>query len=270
MVPFVARMRVAILTSARHGLPGACLPLLAAAPGVEVVSVVHVLGHYKTRWARLRRDLRKTRRIGPLGVLTGLALRPLYLHPAGGADLYEVAARHGIPVRTSPRTNAPETVALLRECECDLAVSLGNSYIARRVFSVPRHGMLNLHGEVLPDFQGAASVMWQIYEGRAETGFTIHQVDEHIDTGPILYVERFPLTFADTFAETVRLNIQEINRRIPPALAAVVSDYARYRTQAVPQSGGRHYTTPRLGQYLRMLRQHRRLARAARQQGERS
>lgn len=260
MVPFAARMRVVILTSARHGLASACLPALAAAPGVEVIAVVHVLGHYKSRWTRLRRDLRKAWRIGPLGVLTGLALRPLYL-AAPGEDLYEVAARHGVPVRTSPRTNAPETVALLREAGCDLALSLGNAYIARRVFSIPRHGMLNLHGEILPDFQGAASVMWQIYEGHAETGFTIHQVDEHFDTGAILYVERFPLKFEASFADTVRNNMKESNRRIPAAMAEVVSHYDAYLARAQAQSAGRLYTTPTLSEYLRMLRQHRRLAR---------
>jgi methionyl-tRNA formyltransferase len=253
-------MRVAVLTSSRQGLASTCLPALAAAPGVEVVCVVHALAHFKNARTRLRRQVRKAWRIGPLGVLTGLALRPLYAG-AAGEDVYAVAARLGIPVRASPRTNAPETSALLREAAPDLGLSLGNGYIARRVFSVPRHGMLNVHGEVLPEFQGAASVMWQIYEGRAETGFTIHQVDEHFDTGPILYVERFPLEFRASFADTVKVNNKEANRRIPVALAKVVSHYEQYRAQARTQSGGRLYTTPTFREYRRMLRQHRRLSR---------
>jgi methionyl-tRNA formyltransferase len=251
-------VRVVILTGMRNGLASRCLPALAAAPGVEIAGIVFCEAHYRSRREKLRRDLKKMWRIGPFGVLAGLWLRRCY---AGEPepDLFAVAAAHRIPVETTPRTNAPRTAELLAASRAELGLSLGNSYLAKRVYSVPPGGMLNVHGEILPRFQGAASVIWAIHEGVRETGFTIHQIDAGIDTGKIVYQERFPIEFSSSFSSTVSRNVAEIARRIPPALARVVSRYPEYAAAAQAQTGGRSYTTPTLRQFLRMLEQHRRL-----------
>jgi methionyl-tRNA formyltransferase len=255
-------VRVVILTGSRFGSASHCLPALAEQPGVEVALVVHALGHYRSRWTKLRRDARKTLRIGPLGALVGRRMRSWYAGPPE-TDLAELARRYGIPFESSPRTNADETVELFRRSGAELGLSLGNSIIFPRVFEVPRLGMLNVHGEILPDFQGAASVVWPIYEGVPETGFSIHRIDRSIDTGPLLYVERRPIEFRATLRETVAHNVAETRRRVPPALARVVADFDGYLARARVQRGGRSYTTPTFRQFLRMRRQHERLRRGA-------
>ena len=73
--------------------------------------------------------------------------------------------------------------------------------------------------------------------GVAETGFTFHQVDRHIDTGAILYQKRSPIRFQRTFRRTVEVNTAEIGRRVPDALARVVGDYQRYREGRRPSGG---------------------------------
>jgi methionyl-tRNA formyltransferase len=119
--------------------------------------------------------------------------------------------------------------------------------------------MINVHGEILPRFQGAASVIWAIHEGIPETGFTIHEVEKTIDTGRILYQEKFPLEFADDLETTVQRNIVEIGRRVPSALAKVVADYPRCYAEGSIQEGGTSFTTPTLHQFLHMRRQFERL-----------
>ena len=191
-------MRVAILTGVRHGLASLCLPGLAEHPSIELSTIVFCETHYKSRWTKLRRDLRKTRRIGVLGALAGIWLRGCYISPPSD-DLFALAGQYDVPLELTPRTNARRTRELLEASRSDLGLSLGNSYIASRIYSTPRNGMLNVHGEVLPRFQGAASIIWAIHEGIPETGFTIHQVDKGIDTGLILYQERFPIEFRDSY-----------------------------------------------------------------------
>ena len=159
----------------------------------------------------------------------------------------------------SPRTNADETVALFERSGAELGLSLGNGLIYPKVFRVPSHGMLNVHGEVLPAFQGAQSILWPIYEGVAETGFTIHEVDRSIDTGRVFYQERFPIEFRETLGATVKHNVERVARRVPPALARVVGDFESIRAKATVQQGGRSYTTPTLRQFLRMRRNFARL-----------
>jgi methionyl-tRNA formyltransferase len=251
-------IRVVVLTSSRVGAASGCLPALAAQPGVEVALVVHCVAQFVSRRRKLRRDLRKIRQIGLGGAAVGYALRSWYAETPH-EDLEQLCQGLGVPFATSPRTNADETVELFRRSGADLGLSLGNGVIFPKVFRVPRYGMLNVHGELLPDFQGAQSIIWPIHEGRRETGFTVHEVDRHVDTGRILYQERFPIVFRDTLRDTVRYNLAEIERRVPPALARVVGDFETYRARATTQQGGRSYTTPTLRQFLHMRAQFRRL-----------
>ena len=251
-------MRVVVLTAFRHGPASTCLPVLAAETGVEVAMVVHCLSQFVNRRRKLRRDLRKIRRVGPLGALIGYQLRSWY-QGEPTEDLKEVCERHGIPFETSPRTNADETVELFRRSGAELGLSLGNGMIFPKVYRALSRGMINLHGELLPRFQGAASVIWAIYEGVTETGFTIHEVDRTIDTGRIFYQEKFPIDFRATLRETVEVNCAEISRRVPAALARVVGDFETHLASAYAQSGGHSHTTPTLRQFLEMQRQFRRL-----------
>jgi len=251
-------MRVVVLTAFRHGPASTCLPVLAAETGVEVAMVVHCLSQFVNRRRKLRRDLRKIRRVGPLGALIGYQLRSWY-QGEPTEDLKEVCERHGIPFETSPRTNADETVELFRRSGAELGLSLGNGMIFPKVYRALSRGMINLHGELLPRFQGAASVIWAIYEGVTETGFTIHEVDRTIDTGRIFYQEKFPIDFRATLRETVEVNCAEISRRVPAALARVVGDFETHLASAHAQSGGHSHTTPTLRQFLEMQRQFRRL-----------
>ena len=251
-------MRVVILTNSRFGMASACLPALLDAPGVTVASVVLARYVPSSRMARLRRTLRKVGRIGLLGAVNGLRIRPWYAGPPT-PDLLELAGKRGLAAHVAPETNGPTTQQLFREAQADLGLSLGNGYIRPQVYEIPRLGMINIHWELLPEYQGAAGVIWPIYEGKTETGFTIHQIDRRIDNGPILYRESFPICFQATLADTVRATIAETFVRVGPALARVVADYEQFRTQARPQTGGRSYTTPTFKQFLHMLRQHRRL-----------
>ncbi|HEX7000148.1 MAG TPA: methionyl-tRNA formyltransferase [Trueperaceae bacterium] len=53
------------------------------------------------------------------------------------------------------------------------------------VLSAPRHGVLNVHASLLPRYRGAAPIQWALIRGEDETGVTIMQTEEGLDTGPI-------------------------------------------------------------------------------------
>jgi methionyl-tRNA formyltransferase len=239
-----------------HGPASYCLPVLCANPALQVERVIlaRSLSAAPPR-KRLTRKLRKAIRIGIGGALNGMRMRAWYAedvpHVRGvcnqlGVRLYEVDA-----------INTDATRNLLKSANPDVALSLGNSYIAPSVFSIPRYGTLNIHTEVLPAFKGAQSIIWPIYEGIAETGFTIHSIDKGIDTGRILYQKRQPITFYPTLRETVERNLKVLRAEIPEALSYVCENLPRLMETAVAQIGGKSYTTPSLRQYLRMIRKHR-------------
>lgn len=253
-------MRVAILTGAPRGIASLAIPHLVAEPDIDLAVVLHVQGRGRRNRSRFRRDLAKVRRIGVLGALNGVRMRRWYRrdipNALGTAPLDELCDLHGVRLETSPSTNGPRTRRLLRDADCDLGLSLGNPYIASRVFTIPRLGMLNIHQEALPAFQGAASVIWQLYEGHAVTGYSVHQVERKIDEGAIYEVETFPIEFRRTLRETTVHNGARARERSIQALVRVLRDFDPDSGQAQAPEEGRWYTTPTIRQYLRMTRRH--------------
>ena len=70
------------------------------------------------------------------------------------------------------------------------------------VFDAPRLGCLNVHASLLPRWRGAAPIQRAILEGDTVTGISIMQIDEGMDTGPVLLARKVPIT-ADTTAGTL-------------------------------------------------------------------
>lgn len=258
-------MRIIVLTSSLRGLASYCIPRLAEEPEIEIAKVVYSEGQILNPRKQRRRKIKKTLKIGVLGALNGVRMRPWFTHDVHNRlnieDLHTVAARLGILLERTPTINHQRTIDLFTEADANLGISLGNSYIGEQVFSVPEHGMINIHHEVLPQFQGAQSIIWQLYEGSLEMGYTIHKIDRHIDTGDILYQEKMPIHLKPTLRETVVYNYARLYEASDKGLAKVVKDFPQFAASAKPQVGGRSFTTPSFWQYLRMVRQHRRLYR---------
>lgn len=255
-------MRVAIVTGMPVGAAGAALADIKTAKGVELACVIFAdnRGYRRNR----KKLLKKVWKIGLLGALNGLRLRNWYEHH-GGKDIRTEAAEHGIPLVTVPTVNSPECVQALKDYRIDLAVSLGNGYIASRVFTTPREGFINYHGELLPEYPGALSIIWPIYFGLRKTGFTIHRVDRVIDTGAILLRREFDIRFRPRLEETVRATGAVIHPEMPRALREVLENWSAYRDSARPQKPARHFTTPSFWQFAKMMLNNRRLYRQSRQ-----
>jgi len=103
----------------------------------------------------------------------------------------------GVPVRTPDRARelVDELVAL--RADAGVVVAFGQ-LLPASVLSTMRLGFLNLHFSLLPRWRGAAPVERAILAGDAETGVTIMQMDEGLDTGAILLAQAVPITAATT------------------------------------------------------------------------
>jgi phosphoribosylglycinamide formyltransferase-1 len=75
--------------------------------------------------------------------------------------------------------------------------------------------VVNVHPSLLPAFPGAHAVEEQLAAGVAESGATVHLVDEGIDSGPILAQERVPILAGDT-PTTLHARIKELEHRLLP------------------------------------------------------
>ena len=63
--------------------------------------------------------------------------------------------------------------------------------------AIPRLGCINIHGSLLPRWRGAAPIHRAIESGDSTTGITIMQMEQGLDTGPMLAVESLPIADTD-------------------------------------------------------------------------
>jgi methionyl-tRNA formyltransferase len=81
------------------------------------------------------------------------------------------------------------------------------------VLTTPRYGCLNIHASLLPRWRGAAPIQRAIEAGDTQTGVTIMQMDEGLDTGAMLLVESLAITATET-ATTLHDKLAEQGARL--------------------------------------------------------
>ncbi len=103
----------------------------------------------------------------------------------------------GIQVIQPPKIR--HAVEELKAFNADVAIVVAYGQIlSRAVLDVPKFGCLNIHASLLPRHRGAAPIQAAIRDGDAETGVTIMFMDEGLDTGDILLMQRLPIAADDT------------------------------------------------------------------------
>ena len=105
----------------------------------------------------------------------------------------------GLPLAQPATLKTPESRAALSGWAPDLMVVVAYGLILPpAVLTLPPLGCLNIHGSLLPRWRGAAPIQRAILAGDTETGVTIMQLDEGLDTGPTLLERRRPIGTHDT------------------------------------------------------------------------
>jgi phosphoribosylglycinamide formyltransferase-1 len=79
--------------------------------------------------------------------------------------------------------------------------------------------IVNTHSAPLPDFPGAHPIEDVLAAGVSETAATVHYVDEGVDTGPIIAVERVPVRPGDT-VESLRSRVQAVEHELLPRVVS--------------------------------------------------
>jgi methionyl-tRNA formyltransferase len=107
------------------------------------------------------------------------------------SPVHEEAARRGIPVRTPVNLRSEAAQRDFAALRPDVAVVAAYGLILPKpVLATPPYGCINIHASLLPRWRGAAPIQRAILAGDAETGITIMQMDEGLDTGPMLLQAR--------------------------------------------------------------------------------
>jgi methionyl-tRNA formyltransferase len=148
--------------------------------------------------------------VPPLTALLDAGFRPAAVlsqpdRPAGrgrrlqASPVKQAARAAGIEVHQPDSLRAAAAQDLLRGLRPDLLIVVAYGLLLpRAVLDIPRHGCWNIHASLLPRWRGAAPIQRTIEAGDAETGVCIMQMDEGLDTGPVLATVRVPLDGRET------------------------------------------------------------------------
>ncbi len=142
------------------------------------------------------------------------------------SPVHAEALRLGLAVRTPARLRKDLAAqAAFAALALDVAVVAAYGLILPAAMLVaPRRGCLNIHASLLPRWRGAAPIQAAILAGDMESGVTIMQMEEGLDTGPMLCAETVPLGADSTGASLhdalaplgARLILDALERPPPP------------------------------------------------------
>ena len=138
----------------------------------------------------------------------------------------------GLQVRTPTSLKDAKTQAAFAALELDAAVVAAYGLILPKpILAAPRLGCVNVHASLLPRWRGAAPIQRAILAGDSESGVTIMQMEEGLDTGPMLAQSAVPIDATAT-AESLHDTLAALGARmIAPALAALADGTARPEPQ---------------------------------------
>jgi methionyl-tRNA formyltransferase len=153
------------------------------------------------------------------------------------------ARQRGIPVEQPAKVKQGRLAAVLASARPDVAVVAAYGRILPPdVLAVPRHGCLNVHASLLPELRGAAPAQWAVARGYRETGVTVMQIDEGLDTGDIRLQRKLELDPKET-GESL---LGKLARLGASALEEALPLLARGELPRIPQDHSRATLAPLL------------------------
>lgn len=144
----------------------------------------------------------------------------------------DLARQHNLPVFQPQSLKDEDAQEELRKLDCDLMVVVAYGLLLpKAVLDTPKSGCINVHGSILPKWRGAAPIQRAVEAGDTTTGVTVMQMDEGLDTGDMLLIERCPIDCHETSTDIYN-RLSEIG---PVALLNVVKQISENTTTPVKQ-----------------------------------
>ena len=111
----------------------------------------------------------------------------------------KVAIKHGIEVHQPVSLKNQAAQELIESFAADVMIVAAYGLILpREILVIPKHGCLNIHASLLPRWRGAAPIQRSIEAGDKQTGITIMQMNEGLDTGDMLKKQAIDIQQEDT------------------------------------------------------------------------
>jgi methionyl-tRNA formyltransferase len=153
------------------------------------------------------------------------------------------AVEHGVKLLQPEKIRGPEFQEALAALAPEIiVVAAYGKILPRALLELPRLGCVNVHASLLPRYRGAAPIQWAIARGERETGITLMQMEEGLDSGPILLQRACPILSSDT-GESLAKRLSLLGGEL---LAEGLPKLERGELRAVPQEASQATLAPML------------------------
>jgi methionyl-tRNA formyltransferase len=110
----------------------------------------------------------------------------------------EKALELELEVYQPDNVNSAESIEKMKKLNPDFIVVAAYGQILRKqILDMPEYGCINVHASLLPKYRGAAPINWAIINGEKETGITIMEMAEGLDTGDMILSKKIPIDEED-------------------------------------------------------------------------
>lgn len=189
-----------------------------------------------------------------MGVKTIVREAEKYLDRACGYRLFrghcsvrDVAAALHVEHRVITDSNGKDYIAWGRRLQPDLIVSYSAPQIIREeLLSVPRHGVINVHGSLLPDYRGCLPSFWYLYNGEKTGGATVHYMSEKLDDGAIIEQESVDISDCRSMFDLMKKTKRLGGELMVKAIREIKEGTVQKRPNNTAQ--GRYFTWPTVEQ----------------------
>ena len=113
----------------------------------------------------------------------------------------QYAVAKNIPVLQPTNLKNEEFIDSLKALKADVQIVIAFRMLPEKVWNMPKHGTINLHASLLPNYRGAAPINWAIINGEKVTGLTTFRLQHEIDTGNILMRKKLDISVTETAGE---------------------------------------------------------------------
>lgn len=108
------------------------------------------------------------------------------------SPIKKLAIKENIPELTPVKLKEEYQSILNYEPELIVTCAYGK-IVPKVILDYPKYGCINIHASILPKYRGSAPMQWAIANGEKETGITLMYMDEKMDTGDIIDIEKIPI-----------------------------------------------------------------------------
>ena len=129
------------------------------------------------------------------------------------SDVKQYATKNNIRLFQPEKLKNKNFIDDLKVLNADLFIVVAFRMLPKIIWEIPKKGTVNLHASILPNYRGAAPINWAIINGEKESGVTTFFINEKIDTGDVLLIEKTKIKDGQTAGE-LHDNLMEIGSKL--------------------------------------------------------